>query len=187
MMNLENHLHHLPQHSMENDLWDKIEEKLNSSPKLADHLPLHKVNSDLWYTIEDELNRAASRRRTIRLRHFSVAASIAIIITIGTVHLTQNTYQNQIHFSEEIYIQNTPVAEANIQENDVLENCTIHPAVCETPDFTRLKSNLDALKLKEQQLRKLKQTVNDPKMELYHSRIVKDIQEVQAQMLQMFI
>lgn len=185
-MNLENHLQQLPKHSLENNLWEQIEQKINISPTLTDRLPKHKADSDLWYSIEDKLHKNAAHRRFTRWRNLSVAASIAVIITLGSVYINHNQAQDQLYFSEEIYIQDTQIQELKFQDAAVLENCHTYPAVCETPDFTRLKSNLDALKLKEQQLRKLKQTVNDPKMELYHSRIVKDIQEVEAQMLQMF-
>jgi len=185
-MNLENHLQQLPKHSLEDDLWGQIERKMNQNLSIAERLPLHKANSDLWYSIEEKLQRQTAHRRSIRLRQLSIAASIVLVISLGTVFLNHYHNQDQLYFSEEIYMQETSVEDFAFQEAAVLENCHTYPAVCESPDFTRLKSNLDALKLKEQQLRKLKQTVNEPKMELYHSRIVKEIQEVEAEMLEMF-
>lgn len=186
MMKLENHLQQLPKHSLENDLWAKIDQQLDLAPSIANKLPQHKADSDLWYRIEDELNKQGSPYRLL-IRRLSVAASIAIIITLGTVYLTKQNTPDQIYFTEEVYIQEVSSQQPQLQGLDVLENCNSFPAVCSTPDFTRLKSNLDRLKLEEQKLRKLKQTVNDPKMELYHARIVKNIQQVEAEMLQMFI
>lgn len=183
-MKLEEHLNQLPKHSVEIDLWDTIDQQLSAQNTIADKLPQHKADSDLWYRIEDQLKQTTTRR-FLRLRYISAAASIAVIMTLGTVYFTHNNQEN-IYFTEEVYIPQLVSDDFKLPKINVLENCQEHPAVCSTPDFTRLKSNLDQLKREELKLRDLKKATNDPKMELYHSRIVKNIQQVEAQMIQMF-
>lgn len=183
-MKLEDHLNHLPKHSVEIDLWDTIDQQLSRQNTLVNKLPQHKADSELWYAIEDELKRSKTRR-FLRLRYISAAASIAVIMTFGTVYFTHNSHEN-IYFTEEVYTPTLVSDDFTLPKVNVLENCDEYPDVCNTPDFTRLKSNLDQLKREELKLRDLKKATNDPKMELYHSRIVKDIQQVEAQMIQMF-
>jgi len=183
-MKLEDHLNQLPKHSVESNLWDDIDQHLSAYSTLADKLPQHKADPFLWHQIEDQLKRKSSHR-FLRLRYFSAAASIAVIMTLGTVYFTHNDNEN-IYFTEEVYLPQTTSVEVELHEVNVLENCDEYPAVCNTPDFTRLKSSLEELKQKELEIRDLKKATNDPKMELYHSRIVKNIQQVEAQMIQMF-
>lgn len=183
-MKLEDHLNQLPKHSVEIGLWDEIEPQLSVTPTLADKLPKHKANADLWYSIESQLDKKTPRR-FLRLRYLSAAASIAILISAGIFYFTNNSHE-QLYFSEEIILPSASDKDVDIQEVDVFENCNEYPAVCSSPDFTRLKSSLEQLKREELKLRDLKKTTNDPKMELYHSRIVKSIQQVEAQMMQMF-
>lgn len=183
MMKLEDHLNQLPKHSVEANIWDNIDQELSAQSTLADKLPQHKADSDLWYAIEDSLK--SSSRRFLRLRYISAAASIAVIMTFGTIYLTQGT-QESIYFTEEVYLPKASTEEIKLHDVNVLENCEDYPSVCSSPDFTRLKSSLDQLKNKELEIRNLKKVTNDPKMELYHSRIVKNIHQVEAQMIQMF-
>lgn len=183
-MKLEEHLQQLPNHSTEVDLWEKIEKKLSNKPSIADKLPNHKADINLWLGIEKALERKTPRQ-FLRFRYISAAASVAVIITLSTVFFTHNN-QEQLYFSEEIIITETTTGNTVIKGKDIMENCNEYPAVCSSPDFTRLKSNLDQLKREELKLRDLKKATNDPKMELYHSRIVKDIQQVEAQMMQLF-
>lgn len=183
-MKLDQHLKQLPNHSVEVELWDSIDQQLSTPCPLADKLPQHKADSLLWFTIEDQLG-TPSNRRFLPLRYISAAASIAVIMTIGTIFLT-NSNKGDIYFTEKVYIQEVMDDDNAFEAVDVLENCNEYPAVCSTPDFTRLKTNLDQLKREELKLRDLKKATNDPKMELYHSRIVKNIQQVEAQMIQMF-
>lgn len=183
-MKLEEHLNQLPKHSAEAMIWDNIDQKLLATSHFSDKLPQHKANPDLWYAIEDQLKKNTPHR-FLRLRYLSAAASIAVIMTLGTVYFTHNT-QEHIYYTESVYVQQASIDDVHIQEVDVLNNCNEYPAVCSTPDFTRLKSSLDQLKREELKLRGLKKATNDPKMALYHSRIVKNIQQVEAQMIQMF-
>lgn len=182
-MKLEDHLHHLPKHSVEVNLWDTIDQQLTADTTLADRLPHHKANADLWFDIDDQLRKVT--HRLLRLRYISAAASIAVIMTLGTVYFTQSNKEN-LYFTEKIYIQELPSDELQLHEVNVMENCQDYPAVCNTPDFARLKSSLDQLKREEAKLKSLQKATKDPKMELYHSRIVKNIQQVEAQMIQMF-
>ncbi len=184
-MKLEEHLKLLPKHSVEIDLWNKIDQQLSASSSLEDKLPIHKANSDLWNEIESALEKRTPRR-FLRFRHLSIAASAAVVITLGTVFFTHNTNEEHIYFSEEIVITNQPIDNNTAYDVDVMDNCNEQPAVCSSPDFTRLKSNLDQLKREEVKLRDLKKATNDPQLDLYHSRIVKNIQQVEAQMMQMF-
>lgn len=182
-MKLDEHLNQLPKHSVDTDLWDNIDQQLSASTTLADKLPQHKADSFLWFAIEEQLGKSKSHR-FLRLRYISAAASIAVIMTFGSIFFTHN--DDPVYFTEEVYMQDISSDDVNFLEVDVLENCNEYPAVCSTPDFTKLKSSLDQLKREELKLRDLKKATNDPKMELYHSRIVKNIQQVEAQMIQMF-
>lgn len=184
MMRLEEHLNQLPKHSADVDVWDKIDQQLSTTTTIAEKLPLHKADSDLWYDIEKQLKKRGIHR-LLRLRYISAAASIAVIMTLGSVYFTRST-DEQIFFTEEVYIQAASSEELEFQEINVLENCNEFPAVCSSPEFTQLKSKLDQQKREELKLRDLKKATNDPNIELYHSRIVKSIQQVEAQMIQLF-
>lgn len=183
-MKLEDHLNQLPKHSIDEMIWDKIDQQIAAPVHFVDKLPRHKANPDLWYAIEGQLKKSTSHR-LLHLRYISAAASIAVIMTLGTVFFTHNS-QEHIYYTEGVYVQETTTDDEVIPEIDILENCNDFPAVCSTPDFTRLKSSLDQLKREEIKLRDLKKATNDPKMDLYHSRIVKNIQQVESQMIQMF-
>ena len=183
-MKLEQHLHQLPSHSMEDHLWDQIESQLEAEVTLADKLPTHKASPHLWDSIEKSLGNKRARLYT-NLRYASVAASIAVVLAVGGIRFTQQD-KTYVYYSDELVIDQIQLPEVKTQVTDVLENCSEYPAVCTTPDFTRLKTSLDQLKQEEQKLRTLKTLSDDPKMEMYHSRIVKNIQQVEAQMLQLF-
>ncbi len=185
-MKLENLINQLPKHSVENDLWSNIDKQLKTDKTLLDRLPVHRANSYLWYNIEDKLPKQKSRL-TLFVRNLSVAASIAIIICTGAVLINRYFNPEEVYLTQQVYVREIPTHELNLQNVDIMQNCNDYPAVCSSPDFHRLKSNFEQLKSEELKLRKLKETVNDPKMELYHTRIVKDIQQIEAKMLQMFI
>lgn len=185
-MKLEDYLHQLPHHSAEGMLWDKIEEGLEHSASLSNKLPQHQASSELWYAIEARLNHVTIYRSLrLRLRHLSIAASIVVIITIGAVYFTQQQ-QTHLYYSDEISVEQVEIPDWTHQGIDVLDNCKEQPAVCATPDFTRLKTALDQLKGEEIKLRELKTISDDPKIELYHARIVRDIQQVESQLLHLF-
>lgn len=185
-MKLQDHISQLPKHSVELDLWSTIEQQLPQGQHLAARLPRHKANPLLWDTLEAQLDKqAAKRRRFIPFSTWSIAASVAIILTMGIVFYTQQS-STHIYYSEEIVMETSQVNQWQVEDVNVMSNCQDQPAVCSTPNFTRLKSNLDQLKREEQKLRDLLQKTNDSKIELYHSRLVKDIQQVEAQILQLF-
>ena len=186
IMKLEELLNQLPKHSLENDMWAKIDLQLNKSYSLSDKLPKHSANSDLWYNIEERLPKKVSRTKLF-IQHISIAASIAVIVSIGAVQIKQNLYPSEVYLTEEVHLRKSAIKTPKMEKVDILENCDNNPVVCSSPNFTRLKSDLDQLKTEEIKLRKLKETVNDPKMDLYHTRIVKNIQDIEAKMLQMFI
>ncbi len=184
-MKLEQHLNRLPKHSAASGLWDKIEEQVVGDTHLAARLPVHKANPDLWLAVEQGLEKRTFRR-FLHVPYIAAAASVVLVIMLSTVFFLRHYSKETIYFTEEIYTPGTSMEELKSQEFAVLENCSEFPIVCSTPDFTRLKSNLDRLKREEIKLRDLRKTTNDPKIELYHSRIVKDIRQVEAQMMQMF-
>lgn len=184
IMKLEDHLQQLPHHSAENKLWDVINTQLSESNELNDRLPLHKAKSDLWYDIKTQLEYKTPRR-TLRLRYISAAASIAVIVTLGLAYFAPLD-REQLFYADELVMEARPIHDFKIIEVKVLDNCQEHPAVCNTPDFSRLQSTLEQLKQEELKLRALKNSTDNPNMSLYHSRIVKNIQQVEAQMLQMF-
>lgn len=184
-MKLQEHISQLPIHSVDTHLWDAIDEQLSTPTPLVDRLPHHKADADIWFSIASILEKSSSRR-FFRLRNLSIAASIAVIMTLGSIYIVHSN-QKPVYYTEDIYFNDMPTDAAVFQDIDILENCHAYPNVCSTPDFTHLKSSLDQLKLEEQKLRDLQKSTNDPKIQLYHSRIVKDIQQVEAQLIQMFI
>lgn len=185
-MKLQDHISQLPSHSVELDLWNTIEEQLSHPTHVLQRLPRHKANPLLWEAIEAQLDKkAAKNRRNLLFSTWSVAASIAVILTIGIVFYSQQS-STHIYYSEEIVMEAAPVNPWQVEETNVMSNCEDQPAVCSTPSFTRLKSTLDRLKHEEQKLRSLLESTNDANIELYHSRLVKDIQQVEAQILQLF-
>lgn len=184
MMKLEQHLNHLPSHSLDDGMWANIESQLETKASLADRLPIHRANPNLWDGISSALSGQRSRLY-LRLRYVSVAASIAVVMAVGGIRLAQQD-EPYVYYSDELVIDKAEVKDVEVQKPDVLENCTEQPAVCTNPDFTRLKNSLDQLKHEEQKLRTLKSVSDDPKMDVYHARIVKNIQQVEAQMLHMF-
>ncbi len=183
-MKLNDHILQLPTHSLETDLWSQVEKQLCVDDSIGSHLPRHKANSDLWLSIENQLN-AKKRRHVMMLQSWAVAASVLVVFTLGFIFHAQQE-QTHIYYTEEMVIEPSLTPEWILPEVNVMENCSDQPAICSTPDFTRLKSSLDHLKLEEQKLRQIQQITIDPNIEVYHSRLVKDIQQVEAQILQLF-
>lgn len=183
-MKLNDHILQLPTHSLETDLWSKVEEQLTVDTFISEHLPRHKANPDLWLSIENQLN-AKRRRHVMMLQSWAVAASVLVVFTLGFIFHAQ---QDQVHiyYTEEIVSESSFTPQWTTPEVNVMQNCSEQPAICSTPNFTRLKATLDHLKQEEQKLRQMQQTTSDPNIEVYHSRLVKDIQQVESQILQLF-
>lgn len=187
-MKLDNQINNLPKHSVGLDLWSKIESRLESfsqATSWVDKLPLHKASAELWFDIDTRLY-AKHHTRRIRLQALATAASLLLVLTLGSVFYEKST-TDYLVYSDEIYFESEPVPTYKAQHNDVLDNCDNHPAVCKTPNFTRLKNNLEHLKQEEEKLRMMKESMNDPKLDVYHTRIVRDIQQLEEQLMQMFI
>lgn len=186
-MKLDDQLHKMPKHSIEESLWGKIEAKISASESktLAQRLPQHTVRESLWFSIDAIINNKA-RRRSLKVRRFYAAASLLFIVSMSAVYFS-NQQPEYLYYSEEVYIENNSFDKDNYLNIDVLDNCSDHPVVCSSPTFTRLKNNLDQLKNEEQKLRVLKASSDNPQLEVYHARIVKNIQEVESQLLEMFI
>lgn len=183
-MKLDDHIQQLPQHTASMDLWEKIDQKIISQEaSLTDRLPHHQASEDLWFKIDATLNKKSIRRRFI-ISRFSVAASLALIVTMGTLFLKEEPSQ-YVYSTEEVYEESSIWTTVN--SVDVLDNCSDQPSICSTPTFTRLKNALDQLKMEEQKLRLIKSNTNDPKLDVYHARIVRDIQKVESELLAMFI
>ena len=185
-MKLQDHISQLPRHSVELDLWSSIEGQLCQDQHIAERLPRRKARAILWELIEIELDKTTTkRRRLFSPMSWTAVAVVAMVFTFGVVFHSQQS-STHIYYSEEIVMETPQVKQWRTEEVNVLSNCAEQPAVCSTPNFTRLKTNLDLLKKEELKLRQLLQTTNDSKIELYHSRLVKDIQQVEAQILQLF-
>lgn len=183
-MKLNEHIQQLPTHSLESDMWSNIENQLSGSTHISERLPHHKAKAELWLGIAEALD--AKKQKSFRLlQPWTVAASVAVMLTAS---LFFHNYQSKTHiyYTEEVVMEQVSINAWEIQDINVMENCNEQPAVCTSPNFTRLKSSLDQLKMEEQKLREMQESSDDPNLEIYHSRLVKDIQQVEAQILQLF-
>jgi hypothetical protein len=181
-MKLNEHLKNLPNHSVDIDLWENVEATLSQDASLSERLPQHKAESDLWYQIEDRLRQP--RRRLLFRKYTSIAASIAVLLTLGSIYITKSHINNDLYYSEEIIDISTSFPE--IKRADVFKKCEDYPTVCETPDFTKLKTMLEEQNREEKKIKMLRKASDNQQLEILHSRIIKNIQQLESQMNQMF-
>jgi hypothetical protein len=150
-------------HQPDEDVWRKIEEKLDFESKLSNclcELPVHYPDLATWEKISSNLHS----KKTINFKYLYVAASIAVVIITSTIMVQQ--------FRKDKYIT-TITQKHSISENDLEEAaiaeiqtyCSTQMPACEKSRFKELMQLYEELKAEEAQLnRAIQQFGDSPEM-----------------------
>lgn len=182
-------------------IWEKIEEELEHSStenkreslkEAIDDLPNIKTPEFVWKNIDKEL--AGTNAPQGNLKYFKMAASIALLIGIG--FLVQRMLQGRsdkelLSFSKEVIENKLPDRESKNKDSEldhiIQEQCAVQPDVCENPEFTELKRELNDLTWSLEQIKtQSENSDNDPETYKYILRIEKEKAEITKKIIQHF-
>lgn len=187
---LDNIQNKLPQHSVNSALWDKVELRLDEGEQLPlNLLPEHSVSEGLFDSIQLKLEERKTRRLNGWMQLYratAVAASLALVLYLTVLKSNPEIRETQIVISEEVIEYTIEDVEANSNNSEIQRFCSISPEVCETSEFSQLKTKWDRLTNEVNKLRLINQNQSNTRLVHYIKRVEKDIFEVERQMTQLF-
>lgn len=185
----------LPKHEIGDELWNNIEQQLNSSNKLQE-LPQYTAPESLWEAISLQLpsQQGLRRRRYVRIGAYvsGIAASLILVLyLIGPIQNQEQLNQTVVIHSEEVIKDEVPVQFA-VYENEkgtetIIQYCTNFPSICVNPEFVQLKSKWQNLKDQLIDLKSLSNSGKNEQVDYYITRIEMDIKQLENKMMHMFL
>ncbi|MFC0877165.1 hypothetical protein ACE01N_11250 [Saccharicrinis sp. FJH2] len=179
--NIKDKLSQLPTHSVDEKLWESIEEKLPRAISF-DKLPEHKAPENIWNNITEAL----PQRKTRRLVPYWAAAASVIVLFSLTLLLRTGSQNEQILVAEEIITEDVIPEQAPEMNKEITIYCDQYPSVCSSDKFAKLKKQLDELKAQKSELNTLKSYDSDPQIDVYIEHINLELSTIQRKLIAMF-
>ncbi len=149
---LKHALQSLPAETPPNEVWNRINYQLTKKEKLA-QLTKHEPPRKVWNHIEQQLANNTGKRKNIRLaliKWSAVAATVFAIVYFVYIN-NFNGHQNISYSEKWVTIQNPAQWNENeTPETILLTICEVHPTVCNSPDFKKIKARIEQLEKTKQ-------------------------------------
>lgn len=188
---MKNAISGLLEHSPDDTLWQKIEAGLEFCVQLnkaVKQFPKHKADEKIWQNIDKKLdaNKIKKLNPTI-IRSLSIAADIAIVITIGFVFFSKGKETITIHTEASENWQKTSTLKTDSLSNQVfkfIENqCKMSPYLCKAPEFEKTNQQLIEVDTELEKVNRVIETLGDSpslvitktKLENLKAQLIKDI------------
>ncbi len=147
---LKHALQSLPAKDPPDEVWSRINNQLTKKEKLA-QLTKYEPPRKVWNRIEQQL--ATNKRKSIMPAFIKWSVAAAAIIVIGYfVYINDLNGHQNINYSEKwVSIQNPAQWNDHETPEAILSTiCELNPTVCNSPDFKKIKANIEQLEKTKQ-------------------------------------
>lgn len=152
-------------HQPDESVWAKIESHLDFEARLQSciaDLPKREADAELWNKIESGIG--IKKRFTLKIKHLSIAASIAAMLILTTVIYQKSLNENALITNNDIHT----LTEKEMEQAALLEirnQCGLHTSICEQSSFKELMQLYEELNTEELELKQaMKQLGDSPEM-----------------------